>query len=450
MKKMRLLAALPLFAMGLCATVTAATNIVTPEQLFPQLDSILKQAVAQSPRMVSRAVDLEIAENDRIAARSALLPSIGGSLSIYEAKDKRGDIAERLDVTKTYYSFSITQPLYHWGERRNIARIGEIRHKIAEGSSLEAYRLLAQEVRSLYLRLIMDKLRAEKAALYQSHTANQLKRGEERLAKKVISDAQMFGIRIEAERAQINAERAQFDLENDKASFARLTGGAALTDDQIPDAVPAVASQAQAVQDVLAAFLSQKDPVSVEAQNYRDALEIERLNLANQKTRLLPKFNLVVGTTQDEQSYSLDVAQKYQVNSIFGGFSMSWTMFDGFSARSATRNGLAKVRQMERDYRSLTERLATQAQSQAKLAGFQARSASIYDRLLDSSEGNLRTKNEEFQRGVIAEEDVVNARIGLIDAQINAFANRAEYYTILGEFLATVREDPILANLSAK
>jgi outer membrane protein TolC len=397
--------------------------------------------------MISRAVDLELAENDRVAARAGLLPSVGGSYSYYEARDKRGDLPGRLDVTKIYYNFSVTQPLYHWGERSNTARMGDIRQKISEGNYSDGYRLYAQEVRSAYFRLIISKVRAEKAAFFNDYSAKQLKRGEERLTKKVVSEAQMFGIRMEAERATIADERAKFDFENDKAAFARLTGTAPLANDEIPDAIPAVTLQNDAIQALLAEYLSQKNPPTAEAENFRNTMQMERLNLANQKTRLLPKFNLVVGASQDEQSYTLNTAQKYQVQSYYGGLSVNWTIFDGLSARSGVRSALARVRSQENEYRELTEKLAEQAQSQAKLTGFYARYASISDRYLESGEGNLRSKKEEFARGVIAEEDVSGAQLGLYDSRISAYSSRADYYTQLCQFLGTVVKDPVLANL---
>jgi outer membrane protein TolC len=446
MKNLRFLAALPLLVVGLFA----ADSLSTPEQLFPQLDGILKKAVAQSPRMISRAIDLDMAENDRVAAQAGLLPSIGGSYSYNLSQDKRGDLPGRQNVTKIYYNFSIVQPIFHWGERRNNARMGDIRKLMVESNYAEAYRLFAQEVRSLYLRLIISKLRAEKAAFQNDYSAKQLARSEERLAKKVISEAQMFGFRMEAERSQIGAERALFDLENDKSSFARLTGQPLLADSEIPDMIPGVSSHDSAMQELLSGFLSQKDAPSLEEVISRNTLEIEKLNLANQKTRLKPKFNLVVGVSQDEQSYNINVAQKYSVNSRYAGVSVNWTIFDGFAARSAVRSSLGKLRMMESDYRVLTDRLAAQAQSQAKLAGFYVRYASINDRYLESGEGNVKSKKEEFTRGVIAEEDVSVALLGLYDAKINAYASRADYYNQVCEFLGTVVQDPVLSNLTAK
>ena len=66
----------------------AANDLVLPEKIFPQLDEILKTAVQQSPRMLNRALDLEIAENNRIAARSSLLPTLSASYSYYKSQDR--------------------------------------------------------------------------------------------------------------------------------------------------------------------------------------------------------------------------------------------------------------------------------------------------------------------------------------------------------------------------
>ena len=71
---------------------------------------------------------------------------------------------------------------------------------------------------------------------------------------------------------------------------------------------------------------------------------------------------------------TINVAQKYKVNSYFGGISVNWSIFDGLAAGAAERNALARRRQVENDYRSLTEQLAQQAQTQVKQINFSARS----------------------------------------------------------------------------
>lgn len=446
MKFLRLLAAVPLIASGLWA---AADDLTTPEELFPQLDAILKHAVAQSPAMISRAVDQEIAQNDRIQARANLLPSIGGSYSLYQANDDRSDQPDRVRVEKQYYNFSITQPLFFWGERRNNDRVGAIRLAMAKGQYREGYRLLAQEIRAGYLRLIGDKLRAHRATLANAYYSAQLKRAEDQLAKRAISEAQIFPIRIEAERAQLADERTNFDYENNKISFGRLTGMPVLKDEEIPDSIPVVKPQDAAVQRLLAGYLAQKDKPTVAADVARQNLSIARLAYANDKKRLYPKFSLVAGASQDEQSYTINVANKYSVQSFYGGFSVNWLIFDGFSSGAVVRSSRARIRQLERDYQALDERLAESAQNQVRLLGFTARGAALNERLLGSSEGNYSLRKEEFGRGVTAEDAVNLAELNLVDTKIATFGTRADYYTQLCEFLGLVTQDPVLANVAA-
>ena len=155
-----------------------------------------------------------------------------------------------------------------------------------------------------------------------------------------------------------------------------------------------------------------------------------------------------LGLSQDQQSYTINVAQKYRVNSIFAGVSANWTIFDGLASQAAVRNELARKRQMENDYKDLTERLAQQAQTQVKQINFAARNMSITDRALVASEGNLKTKQEDFARGVTTEDDVSLARITLIDARVNAYNGRIDYLYKTGDFLGILAADPVVANVA--
>jgi len=459
MKTPRLCAALPLLAAGLMAVTAMASDVVLPEQVFPQLDSILKKAVQQSPNMLSRALNLEIAENNRISARAGMLPSMGGYVSWNQSRDKVSNLYDdpaassvvSYTVTKIPYAATLSQPIFHWNALHNSARIGQIQQSIVQGQQREAYRMLAQVLRAEYMRMILLKVLVARAHHYQEMTANQLKQEEERLVKKVISEAEIFGVRINAERAQIAAERAEFDLQNAKTSFARLSGmGAAFTDADIPDGIPATGSAPDSLNQMLAEFLGQKDPVSGEASTYRQLIAVEKLNYEIARTRLWPKMNAAIGFTQDEQSNLYGTGAKYQVTSQYVGVSLNWSIFDGFAAGAAKRNTLARRRLLENDYRVLTERLAQDAQNQIKLVGLSARTMSINDRLLVSGEGNLRATNEEFSRGVRSEAEINQAKLGLYDAQYAAYASRREFLMSIGDFLGTVVEDPVVANLAEK
>lgn len=439
-----------LMAAGLWAASPVTNELALPERILAGLEPVLRQAAEQSPRMVSRALDLEIAENNRIQARANLLPSVGGYYRQYEASDDRADQTQRLSASKTYYDFSISQPLFHWGERRNNARIGEIQENMAEGNYREAYRHLIQELRQKYLGLIVQKQRVARARLFLNYAKQEAVVGEERLAKKVISEMETVPIRLRSELAQIDFDRAEFDYATAKDSFARLAGISSINDGQVPDVIPETDYPAGAFSQLLADFLSQRELPTNAAANLRRQMQIEDLNYRNQQTRLRPKFGLVVGLNQDQQSYTLNTAQKYQVASLYGGVTVSWTIFDGFASQAATRNALARRRQVEADYSETVHRLGQQAQSQAKQVEFAARTMAISDRAFRSAEGTLRGKQEEFRRGMVSETDVALAEIHLMDARIAAFNSRSDYLLRTCDFLGTLVEDPSLRNAPAK
>jgi len=430
------------------AVGTAVEGLVLAENVLPKLEPVLTSAVQQSPAMLNRALDLEIAENNRIQSRAGLLPSLGGYANYMKSRDTRADLAGRLEVTKVAYNFSISQPVFHWGERLNLFKISEIQSSIAKGQYQEGYRALAQTLRTDYMRLIVLKLTVRRGAASADFTKNQLAKEEIRLAQKVIADFQIVPVRLAAEQAQLAYERAQFDLEMAKLSFSRLSGLPPLSDNEIPDSIPVVAYDAGACDRLLAGFLAQKELPAIEAVTMRKQLESGGLTLANQKTRLRPKFSFLVGISQDEQSYTINVAQKYRVNSVFAGISASWTIFDGLAAQAAVRNDLARLRQMRTDYKVLNDRLAQQAQTNVRLINFSARNMSIADRALLSTESNVKTKQEEFGRGVIAEDDVDLARIALYDAQISAANARSDFLYRVADFLGTIMADPVLDNVA--
>ncbi len=430
-----------------------------PEKLLPQLDGILKSAAQQSPRMLSRALDLELAENTRIMARANLLPSLSASYSYNKSDDKSQYIYgpgnpnnsdTSYPVTKTPYSVYFSQPLFFWGERRNNDRIGKIQETIAKGQYREAYRLLAQEIRTSYLHLIVQKLTVTRTRFYRDFSNTQLKEQEDRFAKNVISAAEIATARLTAEQAQISLERTEYDYITAKATFARLTGQNLLTDEAIPDSIPVITYTPEPYDQLLADYLAQKDPPTNEAFLFRHQIEIESLNYANAKTRLRPKVSLVMGLTQDEQNNFYGTGARYAVTSRYAGLSANWTIFDGFTSQAAARMSLASKRKLQNDYTQVKERLAQEAQTAVKQINFSARSMAIYDRFVISGEGYLKTMKEDFARGVKSEADVSQTQLSLYDSQLNAYNARTDYLVKTGDFLGMLVEDPALANLADK
>jgi len=83
-----------------------------------------------------------------------------------------------------------------------------------------------------------------------------------------------------------------------------------------------------------------------------DQIEVEKLTYQNINTRLRPQLNLLIGTSQDQQSYTTNIANKYKVTDYFAGLSLNWTIFDGFATKGSKVSSLARRRQLEQSYRT--------------------------------------------------------------------------------------------------
>jgi outer membrane protein TolC len=427
----------------LAPAAIANDSLVMPEDVFPALQQTLTALAGQSPRMVANNLNLLAADGELEQARSGLYPTLGGFYQYNQTQDQRNDLpGTTLDTDKTYYSLVLTQPLFHWGERRNTARIGEIRREIATENYSEAYRLLAQEVRATYLAVVAGKVHYETARFNRVRANQDLALAEDRLAKKEISDNVVFQNRIAADEAQIREEAAEMELATAKQNLAALTGQPELADAAIPESIPSLPVSRVQVERLLAQFLAQGEPDTAAARIQRQSIIIEDLTYQNQKTRLKPKLNFVAGLSQDEQSYTANLAQKYGVQSRYVGLAVNWSIFDGFAARGATASALARKRLAEHNYKQYTETLARDARRAARMVNLAERQLAISERLLNSSGNFLEYTKADFERGQAAVTDVAKAQAGYNNSLSATNTARANYLLRISEFASLIGVAP--------
>ncbi len=421
-----------------------------PEIFFPNLKTLLDTAAAQSPRMITRNADDAAAEANRIVARSGQLPSLGGGLSYYPwQRDVRVDVPTPLTSNRLTYNFGMTQPLYHWGALKNNTRIGELQLKITQGQTAEAYRMLVQEIRAHFLQLVIRKTALVRACFSQDLAEQQLKLAEEKLKLKVISESDIFGVRMNLTQANLSVDRAQEDYDSARRTLAKLSGSPVLSDDQVPDAIPPVAVSLNTLETQMAGINGANPPDTNNLRALEQQIQIEQLNYKNASVRLNPKFNFVVGLSQDQQSYTSNIGAKYGVKSYYYGTSVSWSIFDGLATRGLKSGSLARRRQLEQSYRTMSADLIEQAQSQLKQLGFAARGMAISDQYLFLGENGVRVRKDDMGRGLASQADVEAAQMALFDARINAYNARLDFLLRTTEYLSTLAKDPAVAKFSA-
>lgn len=413
-----------------------------PEDVFPQLRQVLADVTKQSPRMVAQNLNLLVADGNLMQSKSVLYPSVGGSYTASKASDKREDLpGVTLETDKIYYSFAVSQPLFHWGERRNTARIGDINRQIANENYVEAYRLLALEVRSAYLTMIFRKVQLANAAYTRKLAEEELELAESRLAKKEVAEGAIFQTRISADQARLGLETAEWDYSVAKQNFATLTGLPVPSDASVPSEIPGLAGSRQAVDKLLGKFLAYDELPTATARILRQQILVEDLSYKIQKTRLRPKLSLVAGITQDEQSYTVNVAQKYSLKSQYVGLSVSWSIFDGFATRGAVSSALARKRLSEQGLKDYHARTTEEARRAARAVDLAEKQLAISERLLNNAGNFLEYTKADFKRGQSAEAEVARAQAGYNNMLGSAIASRLNYLSRVSEFVSLIGAD---------
>ena len=446
-----------LIGLSTLASAQPISSFAVPEDYLPGLKPLLESALRQSPRMIARNAEEVIAEADRIAARAGQLPTIGGYASYHPyARERRWDpnglTSNVGNNEKIAYNFSLSQPVFHWGALRDTTRMAELRLKIAEGNTAEAYRILLDHVRNHYLQLVVLKASVARARFNQQIADDALAIARSKRQQNVISEADLFTPTVTAEQARLRVDQTEFNYEISKTSLAKLCGVEVVSDAAVADAIPAVTPDSASVERLVDEFLGRGEPDTFYLQNLRRGIEIEKLTHDIHNTRLKPKISASVGVSQDEQTFSYASAStnKYKIQTTYAGVMVNWTIFDSFSTRSAKIASLARRRELERIYKAEAGDLLMSVQTQKRQLEFAARGLAISEKFLASAEDGVRVAEDNLRRGLSSEAAVSDARLLLQTRQLETFAARNDYLMKLSQLLSTTLNDPALNLLPAK
>lgn len=419
-----------------------------PEEQFPALKSLLDIALSQSPRMLARSTEEAIAEANRISARAAQLPSLSGYYNYYPwYRDQReGENVVRYSERNTY-AFTISQPLYHWNALRNSTRIAELHQQISTTQTANTYRILVNEVRSQYLQLAVKKALLRRARFAQQQAEAALALANEKLERNIFSSSDMFHPRLNVEQAALATDRAQEDYDMSRSLLGKLCGTSPIADSDVPEIVP----ELTATQDELAVLTTIVDdgpdqrpfPLRI----IDDQIEIESRSYEIAKVRLRPKLGLILGASQDQQSYTANIGQRYGVASFYAGVGISWTIFDGFASKGSKMASQARRRQLERTRKELSENLIDEARSKLRLLQFSARNLAISERLFNATKSGVARSKENIDRGLGTEDDLRAAEYRLAQAHVETYSARIDYMMKLCDLLSFLQLDPALENL---
>jgi outer membrane protein TolC len=422
-----------------------------PDASLPQLAEMLETALAQSPQMLARQIELTKAEAAGISSRAQLYPSVNGG-GRYAFESVSTSNSANSSGQGFFYNLGASYPLYRWGEVKADVEIGDLGLKISQRQYAEAYRDLAGALRAQFLRLVLFKkslsLRERGFVLAESTYATET----QRVKNGELPPTAQFPLQVAFEEAQIALERERFDYAAAKRAFIRLAGLKDLSESLIPDDMPKpVLSQDQAAR--LIAYFDQTDGVRdlPTAQNYRDQVRQSELRSRIAAVRLRPKFDLSASTSLENQTYlsSQSVSQSATYRHVIGVVA-NWSIFDGYSTRAAKLEAMAGKRQAEQQLQNFLAGLDEQKRSAVVQFNFSVRALDLAERKYSSAQGYIGYIELEFKAGRSPQTAVDQAKTLLLNSHTAAMAARAEVFGRWSDLLSMIWMDPALKKVPAQ
>ena len=447
---------LPKMMVALLAGAVAAQSqtmpAALPEDLLPELKSLLDTAVKNSPTTLARNLEVAAADANYIVDRSGLLPTLSGYGS-YAATESA--FASNPDATSEndgfFYGVSVSQPIFHWGALKAQADIGKLNLRLAEKNYAETYRTLSLSIRAQYLTLIQKKMLVRNYRYAVRVAESNLSLQEARLRDGRISSGEIIAPRLAVEEARIYAERAQTDYDYTRRLLATTTGVDEIRDESIPEAIPRPVYAPETLGAYFESLKAQGPENTIMAAYYQDYIRQSDLRYKIARVRLLPKFSFSAGYSQNNQTaFDGNSIRNESITSTTYSVSGYWTLFDGLASRGAKLSALAAKRLAERNYDSYLKSTSEQVRLLERQIGFAGRLMDLTETRKDLALAAVRKVTDDVRSGVTSQTTLENFTASANKAELEALSARAEFLSRWSEYVSVLGVDPILGNVSPR
>ncbi|TVR53947.1 MAG: TolC family protein [Puniceicoccaceae bacterium] len=415
-----------------------------PEAVLPQLEEILAVAAEASPRMMAWNLRVALAEEDRRTRGAGIYPSASFSGQYRYQEEDRNTLSSAETGERMIFTASVAQPLYHWGALRANRSVGQIAVALEENRLAEARRLLLNQLRGDYLRLILAHKRLDNQRRQIVLSAEGVARDEARFEAGLIAANAVGGTRAAHDRAVNQLERAEYEYATAVERFGTLAGlGEHFTPESVPLVVPAVPRAAAPPPYLAADYIRRGVDEDLRLVQIDQQIRQQELFEKIGRVRLRPRVNLVAGASQDEGTFTRDFTRRVSTRIYFGGVAVSWNIFDGYASRAVTRSAQVRQRQLQRERRETEAAIEQEVRRREHLLDHAARDLRFAEQGLESRRGQVRLAREDFEAGRFSRDQLNQAELQLAAAELSAYQARTDYFLAVAEFLSAIDSDPL-------
>lgn len=428
-----------------------------PEDYLPGLRAYLDNALRQSPEMIKDALDIDVADAQKLYNGIApMLPHVGASMTYGDnwlEPGRRDPFLAFASASSTvnqgsFYDVNFQQPVFKWGQLKNQLQVQKIQVAITERSYADAYQSFVNTLRSQYLGLITAKLEARNARYVHELAQRQLAAVRQQIKEGTATNGALAGAQIAEAQANLGAEQADESYAFARREFAREVGIKDIADGAIPDAVPEPRFSEPAAELLLASLLSTGARYTPQAQALLMNIRSQELQYKIQKVQQLPMISITADMNQQNQVVGAgSTVQQTAITNQSYYLRADWDVFDGLATHGRKEEALLRRRQLERELKMTADELMDQAQNQERMVKFAWDQLAITTQVYGQAQVQLAVSKDDLKRGVGSTDAVDNNRLGLYNAEVNLMNDRARFLAAWSGFVAEVGHDPAMDRL---
>lgn len=430
-----------------------AVDGTMPEDYLPALKTLITEALKQSPAMLAKELDINIANAQKLYNGIApMLPNANGWLQYgTDISQVANNSSANNRNTGFYYDVQAHQTIFQWGQLRNQLQQSKINVAISERNYASAYQEFVQQMRRQYLQLILDKISLRNAQFDAKAAARRQDEAHERLKRGAIDPGQVMGYDLEAGDAKLQAETNEQTYLFDRRQLAREVGRKDLGDDEIPLSVPEPKYSGAAASELLAELLRTGARYAADSQIALLQINNAKLQYKYQKVNLLPKLSMQGEVNQSNQTNATpnSVSQTAVVNEIYF-VRADWLIFDGLATRGRKQEALLRRRQAERNLQISADADMDAAQNAQRMAELSWEALGYAKTRYDVTQSIYQRAQDDLKRGATSEEAVAIQQRSAYGQDFLLTNARVLFLANWSSFVRLTVHDPVMNNLPAR
>ena len=426
---------------GMAGALWAQESLLTdrlPEQSMSGLQSLLERAMTQSSSIQIRDLVEENYEGRGLVSESGKQIKLGSSLSYRKEQDLEADDSDIRD--RVYYSLTLSKALYHWGALEANKEKGELSLRMEELKTFEAYRNLALDVRRRYLNILIARkdieLSEKNLELYRS----QLEQAEERFKSGTASTVQVHALSLSVNKSELDVLRKENGFQDQVDYLARLVGmkSSEIEQDFVGGVPKRDSLETEEIQSLENYFDGGVDRSSSIEQSSKAVEYYEKdLHIANQRRK--PKIGMSIGLSQ----YDLDSRGARRPEEIvYGGVSISWSIFDGAATRGYKKSAIAQLEEMNARFEDAKSTYRFDLERAQRLLDLNSRVLKRDETALELSERHVAEATKDFEEGRVTFDVLGNTQKNFMTQDSQTNRSRAAYFNSLAEMASLLGFDP--------